>query len=84
MKKEFEISPGDKLISKHEIITIGGSIILEKGQEVTVREVLTRPGYWSNLCPDIYVPEKISAIRLVDIYGDWQLSTFLTLPHETH
>lgn len=67
---------GDKVKSKSEIVNCGGSIILEKGQEVTIRDVLKTPAHWSKICPDIWEPEKINSIRLVGIYGDWQPDTF--------
>jgi len=39
--------------------------------------VLTHPGYWSKLCPDIYVLEKITGVRIKDEYGDWNLGCFI-------
>jgi len=79
-----KIEPGDKLISKVDIINIAGGVIISKGQEVTIRQVLTTPAHWSKICPDIWVPEKIDAIRLKGIYGDWQLGVFDPLTPSTN
>lgn len=73
------IKPGDTLIVRNEIINISGGVIFEKRQKVTVTEIITSPGYWSKLCPDIYVPEKIVAVKLAQASGHWSLDTFVHL-----
>ncbi len=77
----MEIEVGSELTSKYEIFDIGGKVILDEGQKVIVREVEYTGGYWSRLCPDIYIPVTPQMVKLVGIYGSWKLSSFIETNH---
>lgn len=73
---EKKLKAGDKLTSAFECFDINGSITVEKDQVVVIREVESTPGHYSRICPDIWQEEKITAFKLVDIYGSWKADTF--------
>lgn len=61
-----------------EIISHAGYIMHEKGEKAFISDVEYTCGYWSNLCPDIYVKPKISAFKINGINSTcWKPDTFL-------
>jgi len=70
------IKISDKLIFKNDIITDCGNILFEKGDVVTVKEVIISKGYWSRFCPDIWYPPKLVGIVICEGYGEYSPSTF--------
>ena len=77
------IKIGDILTVDREIIGNDGKIIFEENQKVEVRDVWVENGRWSNLCPDIWIKEKINGIMLVNVYGIWFPTMFKELKKET-
>lgn len=75
------IKIGDTLTVKNDVFTIGGFVIVQKDQLVTIRDIEYTGGYWSRLCPDIYVPKTPSMVKLEGITGCWQLGTFKEFNH---
>lgn len=60
-----------------DILTIGGQISHSKGEKAFISEVEYSGGYWSNLCPDIYVKPKISMFKINGIPSTcWRPDTF--------
>jgi hypothetical protein len=61
-----------------DIISISGSLLYKKGEKAFISDVIYNAGYWSNLCPDIYVQPKISAFKINGIPGQtWKPDTFI-------
>jgi len=67
---------GDTLTVNCEIITIGGQIVLERGEKVVISDVVIEAGHYSRLCPDIFYPDRLVWIKLEGHYGLWQPDTF--------
>lgn len=67
---------GDTVTFESDLIDNCGNLSHKKGDKAVIREVEIRKGYWSRLCPDIWVPEKATGIKLVGIYGLWSLRAF--------
>jgi hypothetical protein len=59
-----------------EIITIGGQITHEKGEKAFISDVVYKPGYWSRLCPDIWIAPKISAFQINGVPGHLRPDAF--------
>lgn len=71
------VEMGDTLtVHDHEIFRASGEIIFEGGEEVMVRDVWVEEGHYSNLYPDVWVPEKLKGVMLVGYYGIWKPETF--------
>lgn len=60
-----------------DIISISGSIMHIKGEKAFISDVEYISGYWSNLCPDIYVKPKISIFKINGTSGCWKPDTFI-------
>lgn len=61
-----------------DIISIGGQLLHEKGEKAFISDVEYTPGYWSRLCPDIYVEPKISSFNINGIKAtSWKPDTFV-------
>jgi len=76
MAQKLEV--GQTLSINHEIIdSLTFETIFAKGESVEVEEVIMYDGYWSRLCPDIYVNPKIAGIRVKGKNGTWSPSTFI-------
>lgn len=71
------VNAGDTLTIDGTIISISGFIIHEPGEKVVVEEAFYTKGYWSRLCPDIYVTPKLSHVKLVGESCHYLLSTFV-------
>jgi hypothetical protein len=67
---------GDTLTVNCEIITIGGQIVLEKGEKVIISDVVIEAGHYSRLCPDIWYDDRLVWVKLEGHYGLWQPDTF--------
>lgn len=69
---------GKEVTFASEIISIGGAIMHEKGEKAFISDVEYTTGYWSNLCPDIYVQPKISTFKINGVPGCcWKPDTFI-------
>jgi hypothetical protein len=69
---------GQEVTFASDIICISGQITHEKGEKAFISDVEYNPGYWSNLCPDIYVKPKISAFKIYGVSGScWKPEAFL-------
>lgn len=55
---------------KRSIITVGGRIIFAAGEKVEVVEKNMKPGYWSKLCPDIWVAPRVESVNVVSKTGE--------------
>jgi hypothetical protein len=61
-----------------DIISIGGHLMHSKGEKAFISDVEYTSGYWSNLCPDIYVEPKISRFKINGIASAcWRPETFI-------
>jgi hypothetical protein len=60
-----------------EIIGISGLILHTKGEKAYISDVVYTPGYWSTLCPDIWVQPKISMFQINHVPGHWRPDTFV-------
>jgi len=74
---------GDTLTIDHEIIGADSRLLFNKNDKVIISKIYTRKAHYSRNCPDIWIPEKIWGIKLVDVYGIWLVSTFKELKNET-
>ena len=70
------IKTGDILHVRCEVLSIGGLILMEEGDNVVVRGVEIEEGHYSNLCPDIWYPPRLRAVLLEDRQGVWLPTTF--------
>jgi len=71
------IKAGDTLTIDGTMLSISGMITFEKGDKVIVEEAFYTEGYWSRLCPDIYIKSKLSHVKLVGQYGHWLPTAFV-------
>ena len=67
---------GDTLTVNCDIITIGGQIVLEKGEKVIISETVIEKGHYSRICPDIWYDDRLVWIKIEGHYGLWQPNTF--------
>ena len=74
------IKKGETLTIANQIIGESGLIRFEADQKVVVREVLIDEGHYSRACPDIWIPEKVTAVKLEGEYGIWLPRTFKEKP----
>ncbi len=63
-KSDFFDLIGKDVTFASELISIGGQILHSKGEKAFISDVEYTTGYWSNLCPDIYVHPKISTFKI--------------------
>jgi hypothetical protein len=75
------VRAGDTLTFNGEIISISGMILQEKGSTGIVSYMDVVEGFWSKLCPDIWIPERINTIKLEGISGHWATSAFIETQH---
>lgn len=62
----------------NDIIYINGNVMHEKGEKAFISDVEYTAGYWSRLCPDIYVQPKISTFKINGVPGaSWKPDTFI-------
>ena len=73
----LQLEPGVELTFNGNIISQSGRISHEKGEKVIIEEVFYTEGYWSRLCPDIYVKPKLSHFKLKGESGHWLPSAFV-------
>jgi hypothetical protein len=76
-KADFHELIGRDITFASDIITIGGSVTHTKGEQAYISDVIYTSGYWSNLCPDIYVKPKISSFQINNVPGQWKPDTFV-------
>lgn len=67
---------GDVVTFMHNSFYHSGRILHEAGDKVTVLGVSTQEGRYSNLCPDIWIPERITGVLLVGFQGYYQPESF--------
>lgn len=67
---------GDILTVNCQVFRIDGKITFEIGDKVTIRGFLKEPAHYSKLCPDIWILEKLMAIKLVEERGLWKPEMF--------
>jgi hypothetical protein len=60
-----------------DIITIGGAVLHSKGDRIYISDVIYTPGYWSRLCPYIWVKPEISAFKVAGIARHYSPTTFV-------
>lgn len=77
------VKSGDILTINSEVIGIDGRIKFESGDKVVVRETWIEKAHYSKLSSDIWIPEKLKGVMLVDIYGIWKPSLFKELNNES-
>ena len=71
----MELTSGDILTVKHEIISSAGRIIFNPEDKVQIDEVIIEEAHYGKMT-GTYYPEKITDIKLVGYYGYWNLDTF--------
>jgi hypothetical protein len=75
-REDFYDLLGKEVTFDHDIISVGGSLLFEKGQKTFITDVTYTSGYWSNLCPDLYVKPEISMFKINGTAGHWRPETF--------
>ena len=84
-KEHFFDLIGKEVTFASDIITIGGYISDKKGEKAFISDVEYTSGYWSNLCPDIYVEPKISTFKINGIKSTcWKPETFEEFRNKTN
>jgi len=63
-KDHFYDLIGKEVTFASDIISQAGFISNVKGEKAFISDVEYTSGYWSNLCPDIYVEPKISTFKI--------------------
>lgn len=76
-KEHFHELIGTDVTFASDIIFINGNIMHSKGEKAYISDVEYTSGYWSNLCPDIYVQPKISTLKINNVTGSWKPDTFV-------
>lgn len=64
------IKAGDTVTIVHDCISHGGQVIHQANDRLTVLDVAVEEGHYSKLCPDIWIPEKVTSVLLVGV-GGW-------------
>jgi len=67
---------GDTVTIIHNSFYHSGKLLHEANQQFTVLAVETEEGHYSKLCPNIWVPERVSALLLVGVSGYYQPDSF--------
>ena len=67
---------GDIVTVAFDVIRQDGVILFNAGEKVKIREVSIDEGHYSKLCPDLWIPEKLTGVLLEDYRGFWRASTF--------
>lgn len=69
----------------NDIIYINGNVMHEKGEKAFISDVEYTAGFWSRLCPDIYVQPKISTFKINGVPGtSWRPETFIEFKPKTN
>lgn len=68
---------GEWVTFSNDIVSIGGNVLHEKGERAYISDVIYTSGYWSNLCPDIYVKPRIVSFQINNITGHYRPDTFV-------
>lgn len=69
---------GDKLHMNGQYITVGGRITCNDNDEVTIKSIEIRKGYWSNFF-DQWNDPKLFGIYLIEHSGMWLPKAFKEL-----
>jgi len=67
---------GDIVTIAFDVIRQDGVMLFNAGEKVKVREASVDEGHYSKLCPDLWIPERLTGVLLEDYYGFWSPSTF--------
>lgn len=70
------IKAGDTVTMMHDSFYHSGKPLHEEGQQFTVLGVETEAGHYSRLCPDIWIPDRVTGILLVGEYGWYSADSF--------
>ena len=70
------IKAGDTVTLVHDCISHGGQVIHEANDRRTVLAVETKEGHYSRLCPDIWIPERVTSVLLVGFDGWYIVDSF--------
>ena len=70
------IKAGDTVTIMHDCVTHGGNLIHSANDQLTVLGVETEPAHYSRLCPDIWIPERVTSVLLVGADGHYQMTSF--------
>lgn len=76
-REQFYNLIGRSVTFASDIVSVGGQILNKKGERAYVSDVEYTAGYWSGLCPDIYVQPKISTFQINNVTGSWKPDTFI-------
>ena len=80
-KTKFSNLIGKEITFANSIINNSGIICHEKGDKAIISEVEYKDGYYSHLCPDIWIKARISAFKINGkISTCWQPDTFIEFP----
>lgn len=71
---------GDTLTVASDYITIGGHLIVQKGDKVTVSKVDIIEAHWSRL--GYWIEKKLLSVNLVGKHGSWPPNAFIELRKE--
>lgn len=74
-QKYVQLSVGDVLTFKHDIISSSGRILHKKGKKDKIRELVKSGGYWGKVS-GYWIDEKITGVKLENEYGIWSLEAF--------
>lgn len=69
MKGKWFPQPGDEVTFNCELISIGGQILHTKGEKATVSKTTIREGHWYRPLPDIWVPDELMDVSIVEDRG---------------
>lgn len=75
-KNKYVPNIGDTLTIDNTILSISGRIKYEKGDKVKVTHIEMSKGYWSTLCPDIYVKPELRYLMIKGEKTHWLPSAF--------
>jgi hypothetical protein len=67
---------GDIITFMHDSFYHSGKVLHKTGDKATVLGVNTEPGRYSNLCPDIWIPEHVTSILIVGFQGTYFQTSF--------
>lgn len=76
-KDHFRDLIGKDITFAKDIISIDGHIMHTKGEKAYISDIEYTAGYWSHLCPDIYIQPKISTFQINNVRGSWKPDTFI-------
>lgn len=67
---------GDIVTIVHNCVTIGGELIHNANDKVTILGVDIEPAHYSRICPDIWITDRLRSVLLVGFVGYYQPESF--------